>query len=83
MLLERLGNGSWTLIEVKSSTSVKPEHIDDTAIQLWVLEHCGLSIERVLLVHINNAYMHDGGAHDPRALFTLARQTKAVHQYTA
>ena len=45
--------GSWNMIEVKSSTGVKPENIHDVAVQTWVLQGCGLDMERVFLKHIN------------------------------
>jgi hypothetical protein len=32
-ILERLASGGWRLAEVKSTTRVKPEHLDDLAIQ--------------------------------------------------
>ncbi len=48
----------WTLIEVKSSTSQKPEHIPDAAVQTWVLRQCGLCITRVALMRLNKEYRH-------------------------
>jgi|TARA_B100002003_G_scaffold214517_1_gene212809 hypothetical protein len=45
--------GSWNMIEVKSSTSVKEENIHDVAVQSWVLQGCGLEMKRVFLKHIN------------------------------
>ena len=39
-VLERTADG-FTLIEVKSSTSVKDEHIPDVAIQVWVARRAG------------------------------------------
>jgi len=36
----------WQLIEVKSSTSVKPEHITDVAIQAKVVTECGHSYKQ-------------------------------------
>lgn len=45
--------GSWNMIEVKSSTSVKPENIHDVAVQTWVLQGCGLELKQVFLKHIN------------------------------
>lgn len=50
----------WTLIEVKSSNSVKPEHIPDAAIQTWVLRQVGLSVTRIELMHLNRDYRHPG-----------------------
>jgi hypothetical protein len=37
-------NGSWTLVEVKSSTSVKHIHFHDLAFQKYVIEKSGLKV---------------------------------------
>ena len=47
-------SGSWQLIEVKSTTKVKPEHVIDVAVQKHVLEGCGLTIASSHLMHIDN-----------------------------
>jgi predicted RecB family nuclease len=52
------GDAGWTLIEVKSSSSAKPEHIPDAAIQSWVLRRAGVELTRVELMHLNKAYRH-------------------------
>ncbi|MFN2278227.1 MAG: DUF2779 domain-containing protein [Candidatus Promineifilaceae bacterium] len=44
----------WHLIEVKSSTSVKEEHLPDAAFQFYVLHQAGLNISRASIMHINN-----------------------------
>ena len=41
------------MIEVKSSTGIKKENIQDVAVQTWVLQGCGLEMKRVFLKHIN------------------------------
>ena len=51
-ILERQGRG-FTLVEVKSTTSVKDEHIPDAAIQAHVLRAAGLHVPRVELMHLN------------------------------
>jgi hypothetical protein len=56
-VLERNGDG-FTLIEVKSSTREKDEHIPDVAIQLWVARQAGLDIRRVQLMHLNSDFRH-------------------------
>lgn len=56
-VLERSDAG-WTLIEVKSGSSAKPEHIPDAAIQTWVLRQSGLDITRVEIMHLNKEYRH-------------------------
>ena len=52
-ILRSNGDGTWDIIEVKSSTSVKPEHIVDVAFQRLVAERSGLTIRRVFVMHVN------------------------------
>lgn len=54
-ILERSGK-SWILNEVKSSTSVKDEHLQDVAVQLYVLRGAGLAVKKVRVWHIDNTY---------------------------
>ena len=68
------------LVEVKSSTSVKPEHVPDVAIQLYVLEGLGLPINRAYLMHINNQYIYPGGYYDIEKLFALGDVTAQARQ---
>jgi hypothetical protein len=73
--------GVWTLVEVKSSTEVKPEHITDLGIQAYVLRESGIALAGCRLLHINNAYVHPGGPYDLGQLFTLADVTAEVEQF--
>ena len=80
-ILERTGNESWNLVEVKSSTSVKDLYYPDVAVQHYVLEGCGLKISRAGILHINNQYVYDGLRLDLKALFVfkdLSDQIKAM-----
>lgn len=43
----------WSIYEVKSTTRVKPEHIDDIGLQAWIMAKSGVAIERIYLVHLN------------------------------
>jgi hypothetical protein len=54
--------GGHKLVEVKSSTEVKPYHIEDAAIQAWVIRNAGLDIKRVELAHVDKAYVYPGQA---------------------
>lgn len=47
------GRHGWDLIEVKSSTRVKDEHLDDLAIQRYVLEGAGLPIQSTQVMVLN------------------------------
>ena len=51
-ILERLARG-FALVEVKSTTSVKEEHLPDAAIQAYVLRTAGLDVSKVELMHLN------------------------------
>ena len=46
-----------TLIEVKSSTSVKPVHIADVGFQTLVLRNAKVPVDRVLLAHVDNRFV--------------------------
>ncbi|MDP2704791.1 MAG: DUF2779 domain-containing protein [bacterium] len=59
-VLEKVGENTFDLYEIKSSTSVKPEHIPDLAFQTIVLEKAGLSIRNMYVLHVNNEYVKDG-----------------------
>ena len=74
-ILLRQPTGTWTLIEVKSSTQVKSYHLHDLAVQRWVLMGQGIKIGAVKVMHINNRTCRY-----PRldALFTVADVTRAV-----
>ncbi|HKW41099.1 MAG TPA: DUF2779 domain-containing protein [Gemmatimonadales bacterium] len=51
-ILERTTRGH-TVIEVKASNSRKPEHLPDAAVQVHVLRHGGLQVERAEVMHLN------------------------------
>lgn len=57
-ILERRGS-AWTLIEVKSSTSVsEKEHVPDVAAQACVLRACGVAVTRYEVMHLNRECRH-------------------------
>ena len=74
-ILERLDDGSWNLVEVKSSTSVKDVYYPDVAVQYYVLEGCGLKIDRAGILHINNQYVYDGLNLNLESLFSFGDLT--------
>jgi predicted RecB family nuclease len=51
-VLERT-EGGFNLIEVKSSTSQKPEHVQDAAIQAHVLAQNAVEVKRAQIMHLN------------------------------
>jgi len=63
-ILDR-SDGVLRIVEVKSSTKFKPYHLDDCAIQAWVLEQLGQPLGQVVLAHINNEFVcHGDGNHE-------------------
>ena len=77
-MLKKNADGSWDLIEVKSSTAVKEEHLPDAALQRCVLEAAGLKIKKTWLMHINREFVKQGPI-DPKAFF----KRKDITQETA
>ena len=82
-VLNRNSEDTFDLIEVKSSTSVKPQHIPDAAIQLHVVEGSGVLIRKVFLLHIDNNYVYEGGSYDLSKLFHLEDITDLARTYLA
>jgi predicted RecB family nuclease len=77
-ILERAGEHTWRLCEVKSSTQAKEDHLDDVAIQAHVLTGAGIPLERSELMHINNQYVYPGGDLDLGHLFLRQDVTPEV-----
>jgi predicted RecB family nuclease len=70
-ILVMVDGNSYDLIEVKSTTKTKEEHISDVAVQLYVLNGCGIAIRRACLGHLNNKYVYQGGKYDLDQLFQI------------
>src|ERR1019366_803816 len=75
-VLERRSGTGYRLIEVKSSTSLKPHYAYDIGIQKHVLSGAGVDLEGTRLMHLNRAYVFDGRQYDISRLFTVAELTK-------
>lgn len=58
-----VGEGSrtgWRMIEVKSSTGVEPNQIEDTAIQTYIAQQAGAPLKRVDIAHVDNTWVYQG-----------------------
>lgn len=53
-------NDQWYAYEVKSTTSVKPQHIPDAAFQYYVITRAGLELADFSIIHLNNQYIRKG-----------------------
>lgn len=58
-IVVRDGDG-WNMYEVKSSTSVNEVHINDAAVQYWIVSNLGYKINDISIVYINNQYVRKG-----------------------
>eukprot|EP00501_MAST-03F_sp_TOSAG23-6_P002392 GSMAST32.ASY1.ANO1.2500.1 assembled CDS len=47
---------AWNIIEVKSTNSVKKQHIFDVAVQIYVLESQGVTVDQVDVLTLNKDY---------------------------
>lgn len=68
-------NAGWELYEVKSAASVKDEYYSDLAVQYYVLDNAGISINKASLVHINSSYVRSGPL-DLQQLFKVVDLTE-------
>lgn len=76
-ILERLPANRWRLNEVKSSTKVKVEHLEELALQAHVIAGNGLDLAEIYLVYINKEYIRKG-AIDLKQLFVGEDVTENV-----
>ncbi|MDD2899816.1 MAG: DUF2779 domain-containing protein [Desulfuromonadaceae bacterium] len=75
-ILRKVG-GSWELYEVKACNSRKDVHLDDIAIQHYVITGSGVPISKAFLTHLNKEYTRDGEL-DVQALFTSEDVTDEI-----
>lgn len=68
-IIERLPDGAWRLIEVKSGTRAKDVFVRDLAIQFWVLVGAGLDVRDAGVLTLNRNYVYDGEHLDLQGLF--------------
>jgi len=78
-VLQRVGENEFDLIEIKSSTEVKEDHILDLAFQTIVLEQAGLTVRKLFVVHVNKEYVRKGKI-DIRQIITQSEITKEVKE---
>lgn len=73
--------GEWEIVEVKSSTSVKDEQLDDVAFQTWVVRQAGVPVRRTRLLTINNEFVRSGEI-NPRKFFVDTDVTAEIAPLT-
>jgi predicted RecB family nuclease len=79
-VLHRRRDGRWRLVEVKSTASLKEEHLDDVGIQSRVVSRSGLDLASSCLIHVNRNYVFEGGFIDVRRFFRIRNLTRRVER---
>lgn len=74
-ILHKTSKG-WDIYEVKASTTTKPYHIADAAIQYYSLSNV-ININKIFIIHINNQYVRQGEL-DIQSLFSFDDITEQV-----
>jgi len=70
----------WDIIEVKSGSSVKEEHLHDVAFQEYVLRNSGLNIKNCYICVLNNEYIRAGEL-NINSLFKLENVSDKISKY--
>ncbi|NTV95363.1 MAG: DUF2779 domain-containing protein [Thiobacillus sp.] len=70
---------AWRMVEVKSSTKIKDYHLDDIAIQSYIVRAAGIPLASIALAHLDNQWIYPGG--DDYA--GLLRETDLTEQATS
>ena len=70
---------AWDLIEIKSGTRVKDDHLDDVAIQILAIDQAAIPLNRIYLMHINCDFVYQGGQ-DYTGLFVREDITEPVQR---
>ncbi len=50
----------WYAFEVKSTTSVKKEHLIDAALQYYIITNSGIELSDFFIIHLNRKYKRNG-----------------------
>lgn len=80
-ILVAAGDRRWDLFEVKSTAQLKDEHVTDAAMQAYTVEGAGLPLRTINVVHLNSAYVYEGGDYDVSRLFTIEDVTEAARAF--
>ena len=76
-VIELVEPGVLDLYEIKGSTKVKPEHLEDLAFQREVLEGAGYTVRNIFVLHCNNRFVRQGPI-DPNKIAALSDVTEQV-----
>ena len=69
-----------SVIEVKSSAAVKDYHLNDAAIQYWVISGAGYPLRSISIAHVDTTFVYRGGE-DYRGLLKQVNVTDDIADY--
>lgn len=78
-VLVRQGD-AWDIIEVKSSSRAKDEHIDDLAFQVVVLTGAGFTVSSAKVCHFDSSFVRGEEEPVPEELFAITDVTESVER---
>lgn len=78
-VIEMVDANTIDLYEIKSSTSVKADHIEDLAFQTIVLDTAGYNIRNIYVIYCNNQYVRQGEIDE----LSLSQQEEVTPQVRA
>ena len=70
-------DGRYRLVEVKATTGVADHHLQDAAIQAWVIGGAGCPVDVVSIAHIDRSFVYLGGG-DYRGLLKQVDVTQDI-----
>jgi CRISPR/Cas system-associated exonuclease Cas4 (RecB family) len=50
----------WRIVEVKSSTKLKPYHLEDASIQAYIAAQSGIAISSIAVAHVDSGWTYQG-----------------------
>ena len=78
-ILVPVNEDEWDIVEVKSSTQIKEDHLHDLSFQKYCYTNAGLKIRKCFLMHINNEYVKNGEI-EPEKLLVSEDVTSGVEE---
>jgi hypothetical protein len=78
-----LGDDGWEIHEVKSAHSVKPSHLDDLAVQYYVVAGSGIKLKKATLIHVDGAAKRRGEVEAAKLLSISDQTAEAISRQAA
>jgi hypothetical protein len=80
-ILNPAGDTGWDIVEVKSTTEIRDEHLHDVAFQRHCCRLAGLAIDSCRIVYLNKGFIKNGEI-DPAKLFIIEDVTDRLDRFS-